>query len=78
VSGEAIDLGIRDAMVAAFGQRGAHPPVANPPLHRRIADAEFFRGGADGHQGHGPISLCRIDSTCKSSQFVLFRAVGEY
>ena len=64
-------------MVPAFGQRGADAAVADPPLHRRVADAELFRGGADGHQGHGPSSLCWIDSACKSSQSVLFRAVHD-
>ena len=52
VSRQAIDFGIGNPVMAALGERRADAAVADPPLHRRIADAELLRCRTNGHQCH--------------------------
>jgi hypothetical protein len=49
---QAIDLGVRNAMVPAAGQRGPDASGHDPPLERGITHAELRGGGPHCHQRH--------------------------
>jgi hypothetical protein len=49
---QAVNLSLRDAMVAPFCARRTHVPCVNPSLERRIRDAEALSGYPNCQKGH--------------------------
>src|SRR5436190_2874213 len=49
---QAVDLGIGDTVMTAFGARGADATAADPALERGIPDAEFFRCSSSREKCH--------------------------